>query len=94
MESSVIKFEVDLGEPYDLELEPMRSLMIEKIEKNIVQFGSLERWHETFQSELLEKRVEAERAVKIWWMREKQMQFLEKWMRDNSSLKVKGLDDL
>lgn len=79
--------------PYRLQEEPyLRQQMMQKIEKGIQQFGSIERFMEAFLSELEEKRSAAEYAVRSFQMRRLQMEFLERHYKENCTPKVEGLD--
>ena len=79
--------------PYELEKEPwLRHQMNQKIETNRVQFGSVERFLEVFQNELTQFRDQAERAVRTYEMRKRQMDYIRTWYEANGVKPVKGLD--
>ena len=78
--------------PYDLELPHLRAAMIQKIETNIKQFGSVEKFLESFARELSEKYDAAESAVRVYWMRRIQMDFMARWMEENTTKKDGLLD--
>lgn len=77
---------------YDLSLPHLKLAMIQKIEKNIAQFGSADKFLEVFQRELSEKFDVAENAVRVYHMRRIQMEFVKEWMRENSTSKDAALD--
>lgn len=81
--------------PYELDEQknPMLVMhMIQKIENNVAQFGSLERFMEVFQGELAVAFDAAERAVRIYEARKRQMTFLVEWAAKNSTKKDDKLD--
>jgi hypothetical protein len=79
--------------PFDIENVPhLRTAMVQKIEANIKQFGSVEKFVEQFHRELVEKFDVAETAVRTYEMRRIQMEFIKKWIQENSTVKDKNLD--
>lgn len=81
--------------PYELDEQKNPALvshMIQKIENNVAQFGSIERFMEVFQGELSVAFEVAEKAVRVYEARRRQMAFIVEWAAKNATVKDPNLD--
>ena len=76
--------------PYEFDEQKNPALvasMIQKIENNVMQFGTIERFVEVFSNELAACREAAEKNVRVYEARRRQMGFIVEYMKKNATAK-------